>query len=346
VTSRTLFVVHPGGLGDVLLSRLTLCALRRLYPRRRLGLLAGSEVGGILKACGEIDTLFPLESSILAELLTGPDDLGPTTREWLANCDVAIAWTGDPVGVLRSTFAAFDIEQVVMQSTSILDDPATAEMHQSERLLRTLPSTGNVIQRAASLSLPETAIAEGAALLKQLGLQGRDVVAVHPGSGSPHKCILPDVLAGAVRGLEGEGIVPVLIEGPADGPLVDALLHSCAHQLPVLRGMRLMAVAGVVAHVKLFVGHDSGLSHLAAALDRPTVALFGPTEPRRWGPQGRTKVLRGAPCRCGTWQDVQTCREKVCLRISADDILTAARQINLESLASSSPQLVLPERMC
>ena len=50
----------------------------------------------------------------------------------------------------------------------------------------------------------------------------------------------------------------------------------------------------ILARCRAFVGNDSGVSHLAAALGVPTVALFGPTRPEHWAPRGeRVRVLLG-----------------------------------------------------
>jgi ADP-heptose:LPS heptosyltransferase len=80
-------------------------------------------------------------------------------------------------------------------------------------------------------------------------------------------------------------------------------------------------MAGVIAHANTFVGHDSGLTHLAAALHVPTIALFGPTDPRRWAPRGpHVKVVSGASCRCHGWEAVRACVEKTCLQITPEQI--------------------------
>ena len=67
----------------------------------------------------------------------------------------------------------------------------------------------------------------------------------------------------------------------------------------------LARVAGVLSRCRLYIGNDSGLTHLAAAVGEPEVlALFGPTDPRVWAPLGpRVRTLTGpcpqAPCAAG-----------------------------------------------
>src|SRR2546427_10194085 len=93
---RTIFVVHPGALGDVLLALPAIRALRTLFPTHQLGLVAGAAVSGLLQVCGEVDAVFSLEAGALAGLLAGLPWVGPAVREWLGRCDLAGCWMAGP----------------------------------------------------------------------------------------------------------------------------------------------------------------------------------------------------------------------------------------------------------
>ena len=83
----------------------------------------------------------------------------------------------------------------------------------------------------------------------------------------------------------------------------------------------LEAVAGLIACADLYIGNDSGLTHMAAALGAPTVAVFGPTDPGTWRPLGRVvRVLRGAasPDNPARWPGVDEVLEAV---LASADIL-------------------------
>ena len=87
------------------------------------------------------------------------------------------------------------------------------------------------------------------------------------------------------------GVAWLLIEGPAErgtlGPL--ASLDSAV----VLREPDLRTLGTLLARAGLYVGNDSGITHLAAAWGAPTLALFGPTDPAVWAPVGeRSQALR------------------------------------------------------
>jgi heptosyltransferase-2 len=113
-------------------------------------------------------------------------------------------------------------------------------------------------------------------------------LAVHPGSGSPAKNWPASRFAEAVRALSpGRGWL--LVSGPADADAAGALAGEPggvhARELPPRLLGALLSRAG------LFLGNDSGVTHLAAAFGAPTLALFGPTDPAQWAPAGAT-VLR------------------------------------------------------
>ena len=173
-------------------------------------------------------------------------------------------------------------------------------------------------------------IQQAEAFLTKLGVsRQRPLAMIHPGSGSRHKCVAPAVLLPVVEGLESEGFEPLLLDGPADHEIVQRFLVHMARHPILLSGLSIRLLAGVLSHVDLFLGHDSGVTHLAALLGTPTVALFGPTESERWAPRGRAvAVIQERPCRCASWDAVRNCIEKPCLELSPPVILAACRTIH------------------
>jgi ADP-heptose:LPS heptosyltransferase len=78
----------------------------------------------------------------------------------------------------------------------------------------------------------------------------------------------------------------------------------------------------VLAQARLFVGQDSGVTHMAGLMGVRTVALFGPTDPDRWAPRGaHVSVMQGALCLCQSWGDVSRCEEKPCLKMPQDHLV-------------------------
>lgn len=139
------------------------------------------------------------------------------------------------------------------------------------------------------LSPTPPAVGAVASLLAQTGIHdGQPIVVTHMGSGGKRK-IWPipgwRTLLGRLARERGERLVTVL--GPADDPLRE-IVHDMARELDltVMEGLSLSQLAALLSRASAYVGNDSGVTHLAAAMGVPTVALFGPTRPQVWAPLG------------------------------------------------------------
>ncbi len=114
---------------------------------------------------------------------------------------------------------------------------------------------------------------------------------IHPASGSPSKNWPAERFAALADAL-APGAPFALIEGPADAEACRRV-RARAPRAFVVRDQPARVVGALVSLAGLYVGNDSGISHLAAAVGAPTLALFGPTDPDVWGPVGsRSRTLR------------------------------------------------------
>ena len=127
-----------------------------------------------------------------------------------------------------------------------------------------------------------------------------------------------------IKWLAERRLVPLIVGGPADKKQVSEIQAQCTQRLCLLEQCHLSQLAWVVKNAVLYVGHDSGITHLAAALAVPTVACFGPTDEARWGPRGKSvMIIRGTQCQCADWDAVKQCRDKPCLAISPASLILA-----------------------
>ena len=116
-------------------------------------------------------------------------------------------------------------------------------------------------------------------------------MAIHPGSGGEHKNWLPERWRDLGRWLleRPEPVRLLLVAGEADGKIAADLRAAWEPlagpgRLLVAENLPLPQVSALLERARLFVGHDSGISHLAAAVGAPCVLLFGPTDPDVWAP--------------------------------------------------------------
>jgi ADP-heptose:LPS heptosyltransferase len=85
-----------------------------------------------------------------------------------------------------------------------------------------------------------------------------------------------------------------VIGGPADTEMFDALQLAFGEDNPLfVKNLDLFSVCGLLQRSRFYIGHDSGLSHLAAKIGVPSLLLFGPTDPAVWAPRGsHVRVFR------------------------------------------------------
>jgi heptosyltransferase III len=305
-------------LGDVLLSLGALAAMRAGYPHHEIVLFAGSEVGQLLVHCRMIDQILSTESGQLAALFAGREQLSDDQLGGFRRCDLVVGWLSDQTGSLRRTMQELGIPRVILQS------PASTEgSHQSDRFLQTLqgefPADGRALLR---LHLPEQVLRSGADALRAIGIEQRvPLIMCHPGSGSTHKCVRADIWSALLRGCRGRQLTPIVVLGPADDQAEAAILEQGLPELPMLRPRSVTMLAAILAKAQGFIGHDSGVTHLAALLGVPTVAMFGPTDEQRWAPRGaHVTVVRGGSCACMNCDAVRTCIEKSCLNVMPEEV--------------------------
>ena len=322
--SRTIVIMHPGGFGDLLLAVPAIRRLRSRFPKHQIVLCGHEEVSEFIHVCRLVDNWTSVQASACAGLFDGAEPSERLLKEWLSRCDLAVAWTKDEFGRLAGALKNSGARAVVVQSP--FSSTLTA-LHQSDRFLETLKEPAAEEQAIKPLSVPARIKNKASTAIDEYHLPlTRPLLLIHPGSGSRHKCVDPAVLASVIQLLQTQGVVPLILEGPADQQTVGELLSQLSNKPPVLRGLSLPLLAGVLSRMELFLGHDSGVTHLSALLGVPTVALFGSTSPARWAPRGpHVVVVQGEPCRCLSWGEVSRCAEKPCLQLSPEAILAACK---------------------
>jgi ADP-heptose:LPS heptosyltransferase len=227
---------------------------------------------------GQVEEVLPWEGLETAALLAGeapPGRLGAV----LAAADVVLAFTrSEP---LLAALRAHAPRVVAHDPAPPPDGP-----HASHCLARALEPMGLV----ADSPPPVLAWSESDQEDAGEGTRGLPpgFVAAHPGSGSPVKNWPIERFVTVARGLAA-GQPWLLVLGPAEAHVPDLEGSVVARNWPV------RTLGAALSRAGLFLGNDSGASHLAAASGAPTLALFGPTDPALWAPVGPSVATLRAP---------------------------------------------------
>jgi len=277
--------LHPGALGDVLQAVPALAGLRALEGGRRVTVAGQPRIARLLADVGAADDALSFDGLGLEHLFGGgplPDRL----RSRLLSFDHVVSWFGahrDPYPErLRALVPAALIAPPVPAG------PGTVWEH----LAATLQPWGVVAPAAfRALELPAAWRTDAEQTLARLGAErGRPLLAVHPGAGGAAKRWPVEKLADAIRSVEGVAGVQVLVhQGPADHAPAMALATKLAALSPPIRAPLLIEpplglLAAVLRGAAAYLGADSGVSHLAAAVGAPAVILFAPAARERWAP--------------------------------------------------------------
>lgn len=290
---RSILIIHPGALGDILLAVPAMRRLRAQFPQHKVVLCSNEPVARLLLECRVIDAWLSVQGRACAGLFDPEASIGGELQGWLERCDCAVAWMQDQHGSLARTLEIAGARKTIVCSPFSMTLTAP---HQSDRFCETIQELLIHDAELDRLQLPGALSLRGRSCLEELGV-GRDCnfTAFHPGSGSPRKSIAIATMATMMARLRGKGMLPIVIEGPADHEAVCCLLQKLSFPAVVLRDLELRTLAGVLSHATKFVGHDSGVTHLAALLGVRTVAFFGPTDPDRWAPLGSHVSVLKAP---------------------------------------------------
>jgi heptosyltransferase-2 len=288
-------VVRPGGVGDTLLLVPTLRLLHARLPGADLTLV-GSHWAAALRPLLPFPVEIVLFESASLTPLFGPDPERDASGVF-SDADAVVLYTASPDEALARNAERFCRGPVIDWPVLPRGDVHAAVHFARAVAAETVASSD--LPRPPHAAVPEDLRLWGRTWIDgQLGI-GASPVAVHPGSGGRRKCWPPDRFAD-VAGRLGRPVV--VIEGPADAEACRAFLARVPHGASVARaeGLTLPQTASLLACCPLVLGNDSGLSHLAAALGVPTVAVFGPTDPRVWAPLG-DRVRCVAPAGGGVW---------------------------------------------
>jgi hypothetical protein len=170
------------------------------------------------------------------------------------------------------------------------------DSHQAEYYLSCVGQTG------CDLPLPEIepkpdAVVWSAEFWARHELENRPVLTIAPGSGGrdkiwpiEHFCAVIDWWRGTVG---GEAVV---VLGPAEEERGG--YEPSEKRALVVRKLTLAQIAALLGRSDVYLGNDSGMTHLAAAVGVQTLALFGPSDPQRWRPRGKRVTLLHAAAEC------------------------------------------------
>jgi len=297
-------VLRGGALGDFIVTLPALALLRQRWPDAQIELAGNATAAQLAQTRGLLDTVHSQHQARWSALF-GDAPLASEFAAWLSEFDLVLSYWPDPDETIRRRFPLREGQQFLSATAMPQRTPAAA--HYCEPL-QTLGIEGQGYFcriEAGRITLNPPARDFRAALEQRVEDHLPGPVTIHPGSGSPQKNWPAENWLELIARLPA----PVsLILGEAEFPRWSALSSTGSQDdrsffKPRLGDKPLHLVnqplEDLVSHLtrcELFLGHDSGISHLAAACGAKCVLLFGPTEPVMWAPPApNVRVIRRGP---------------------------------------------------
>jgi heptosyltransferase III len=291
-------VIRGGALGDLLLTLPVLQAVRRVAgPSAGCEVAAASSCGtgrpspkpfgrslgadisveliapfpaASLGLIGGADKVSDLNSAAFLSLFADESSLSEELRLKFRGTDCVLSYLSDRRGTVRAKIERCGCRFI--PGPFKLDD-------------RRIPATIQLAEPLCTLGIADIDPVPRLALVRE---NRSNRLAFHVGSGSPTKNWPTGRWKQLVASLESRFSELLLLSGEADeAATAEFLAQYGSPKLRLGSRLPLLDLAHELAATQLFIGHDTGPTHLAAALGVPTVALFGPTDPMIWRPTGK-----------------------------------------------------------
>jgi ADP-heptose:LPS heptosyltransferase len=278
---RTL-IIFPGALGDLICLIPTIRTIGARHPKSTLELMARYELARFAVGRIGIARAHSIDSAEVAQLFTESHVDMAATREFFGSFER-----------IYSFFAADD-ERFKLAlgrlSPGVSFNPfrPLGDGHVAAAYLRSLDAAGNGSLEARIDLLPHDVEAATARLARS-GPGPRPYLLILPGSGSRAKNWPTENFIALAKRIEPR-LRSLCILGPAEAELTESFRGA---GITTFEGLELGEVAGMAAYARVFVGNDSGVSHLASASGARGVVLFGPTDSCRWRPLGKVRAMQG-----------------------------------------------------
>jgi ADP-heptose:LPS heptosyltransferase len=304
--------IHQGAVGDLILALPAIKALRDCLQPRWLEIMGHPWTVPLVCGHPYADAVADCNRAEMAPLFLEGASLSAELKGYLGTFDAAFCFS-------RSTTLAHNLKKAGIKQTVLLPPFPTKRQHLIDHHLSSLRTLGiAAVSATPKVYLREDEKEWAEEFFRRRCLNRHEIIALHPGAGSRKKAWPAGRFAALGRALtrEGESRRLLIIQGPADEWAVEGVVAGL-EGVPYLvaRDMPIIKLAALLSRARLFIGNDSGCSHLAAALGVPTLALFGPTDPLCWAPRGEhASWLQGksecAPC---TPETLRTCQRQRCL---------------------------------
>jgi heptosyltransferase III len=280
-----ILVVRGGAIGDFVLTLPAIKLLRDRFPRAHLEILGSKHIAALAEKRFYADAVRSIESASLAKFFTKDSQPPSELRNYFANFDLILSYLYDPDKIFEANVKKVSAATFIA-GPSKLDNSE----HAARQLARPLQTLGLSLTHPAARLFPSDLDRNAVRPLRR-----EKAIALHPGSGSETKNWPVERWVRLGDALLAKGHSLSIIVGEADTKRTSRF-KSAWKGKPVwfIENLPLPQLAAFLEN-STFVGHDSGISHIAAAAAARCLVLFGWTDPAIWAPANENVTVLRAP---------------------------------------------------
>jgi heptosyltransferase-2 len=289
-----ILVIRGGAIGDFVLTLPAIRLLRENFPHVHLEILGYKHIVALAEGRYYADATRSIEYGGLSRFFIPGTELPEDLVEYFTSFQQIVSYLYDPDGFFAGNLRRAGVRHF-LHGSPMVDDSA----HAAQQLAQPLEGLALYLEDKAPVLFPSEADREFAGGFIERAFPGTEgpLIALHPGSGGERKNWPIEQWAALGKALfqTAPEARLLLVGGEAD--------HArLAHLRDAWQGVRAIAtaqdlplpeLAAILQRARLFLGHDSGVSHIAAATGAPSLLLFGPTDPDIWAPlAGGVQIIR------------------------------------------------------
>jgi len=291
-----ILVIRGGAIGDFMLTLPALKALREAYPDAHIEVLGYKHIAALAENRFYAQAVRSIEYGPLSSFFATDSKLSAELAGYFATFDLIVSYLYDPDRIFENNLRRCGVENLLCGPAKILKKGD----HAARQLVRPIEELGIKVADLTEKIFPSEEDRQFAREFLQTPSQ--PIVAIHPGSGSKKKNWPSEnwiELFSNNNRFSGVGdevvknLPLIIVSGEADKEQTAQLEHAWKDRdIRFAKDLTLPHLAAVLEHT-IFVGHDSGISHLAAAAGAKCILLFGPTDPHVWAPKNQNvQILR------------------------------------------------------
>lgn len=293
-------IIQPGAIGDSILTLPLAAYIKDVLKLGVVDVLGHTEYLGVLPGRTCINRISSIDSIDLHKLFVKPEAFNLDDGDPLIHAFAGYAWIVTFMGEPGSDFEQNLIFTVnCTHSTEVitmsLKPPDDFSGHLIDFYIRQFISQSGLSSRFQNtrfesdfIKVTNSDVIKGAELLKEAGLNPENKpVVIHPGSGALNKCWHFENFLTVAKELISEGNEVLFLLGPAELEKFSVNnINKITNVAKCLKELSFTDVLRLLSRAELFIGNDSGITHLAAMLGVRTIAVFGPTNPDVYKPIG------------------------------------------------------------